>query len=1366
MSKCSQKFRRALALVLAFVMAVSVLTVTPATTAEAASKKVVKKLTGVPSSKTLTVGQKATVKAKVTATKKVAKGDLQVSVKSSNKAVASVKVTKKPTKKAKSGKTQFTVTGVKAGTATITVKTKATDKKNKKVTKKIKVTVKDKTVTPGTVAVTSVNATAEKKAIVVGEATVIKASVVPANATNKTLTYSSSDSTVAAVNAQGVVTGISAGEATITVKSNNGKTATVKITVSAVDVTSVTLDQTSVELAVSNSTTLKETVLPANATNKKVTWSSKDAAIASVNENGVVTGVAVGQTEIYATAVNGARATCIVKVVNKEVVADGVSVEVTNPYKDATGKVHENTTLVGDDITLRARVMVNGAPVGKDTVTLSLTDGIGGMANKYEVRQNNLVTDDDGYVRFAVGLKDAYSEENAIYDGGSKFQSFTATVKESNSNQTASTVIKFATIELNGIEVNDVVTDVVPSDNAAKGDNGYFTTKSQDNKKNQEYLTSQQVSKKGTTDHAVTLMAAPKMIVPAALDSVREDKWVYSVPEAEGTCGDYSIYNDETNESTTVYVKDIPAGLRYLTLKFAKIDLSKYTKMDVSIYVKKDYPEVGLVKGDLLKGYEYDLAKNDSNGIQLDQQIDYESYLVVSLISQGQVEFTKTGYISQGQVESAKTGYILQEISGPYQTNNIEPFVYEEIEGSVKWEDVSKDVIYESKEWSYDEAKKYLPDSSNYLNSDFTYKYQVPVFPNSGDAIITVKDTNGTEYYFTYPSVNVDNVNVLAAAPTDKTKRVAIYAAKNEVNNLTGTLEQVGNDVVLNATATGKQFVKATITVPGLDRTELSAQNCGELYSYVGWAPTPTEEAVIPNTEYFAIEGQKVVVKAKLYDGNGNPKGDEGKTIAFKCDTGDIKLAQGTKVGAYAAVQGVSGAGTDANGELTVTFIDQTNQDKFSSIKSLEAKAEGYEVRLSFDGGVTYVPADEKSDIYWADLGLTYVDSALASDSPVRTTQFMNESKTITKGSVYTVNEESGWKIGYQVIARTPVFQYSKPEQVDRKTIAKVSEFKSISGVDVVYNADSRNAKWETKNNALVITNKVIGNIDVTGKITIADPSKVVFTYYDENGEVKTAKNIGVGDVNVTNTTLQLTTKWEPNGIFAKVLAPKYVCKNSAAAVYVRVADEYNNPVTTTKKNGVEVPTTVKCTITGVNATTNKAAVETAVPGVYKIELPKPTEAMMDEDSSIIAITVNDNDKPADTVTVMYVAQPKDANGNLISMGIVADKTNEYAVVVGQDLKTIDVYFTNTVEATTVKDGEFKLEQNGTEVAYKAVEHKVKSDKCVTITLDREIATPSATHTLTIATYTDKDGFVCELGDTAGQVIKSATYSFKPAERQ
>lgn len=117
------------------------------------------------------------------------------------------------------------VTAVKAGSATITATSKADS------TKSASCTV---TVNNPVVPVTGVTLDKTTASIAVGATTQLTATVAPANATNKAVTYSSSDATKATVTNAGLVTGVAAGEATITVKTTDGnKTATCVVTVTA-----------------------------------------------------------------------------------------------------------------------------------------------------------------------------------------------------------------------------------------------------------------------------------------------------------------------------------------------------------------------------------------------------------------------------------------------------------------------------------------------------------------------------------------------------------------------------------------------------------------------------------------------------------------------------------------------------------------------------------------------------------------------------------------------------------------------------------------------------------------------------------------------------------------------------------------------------------------------------------------------------------------------------------------------------------------------------------------------------------------------------------------------------------------------------
>jgi len=175
--------------------------------------------------------------------------------------------------------------------------------------------------TPQVVAVSSVSLDKTSLSLTEGESATLAATVKPDNATNKTVSWSSSNASVATVDANGKVTAVAEGTATITAKAGD-KTATCTVTVKkkVVAVSSVSLDKTSLELTVGETATLVATVIPDRATEKTVSWSSSSSSVATVDASGKVTAVAKGTATITAKA-GGKTAICTVTVKKEGVVA-------------------------------------------------------------------------------------------------------------------------------------------------------------------------------------------------------------------------------------------------------------------------------------------------------------------------------------------------------------------------------------------------------------------------------------------------------------------------------------------------------------------------------------------------------------------------------------------------------------------------------------------------------------------------------------------------------------------------------------------------------------------------------------------------------------------------------------------------------------------------------------------------------------------------------------------------------------------------------------------------------------------------------------------------------------------------------------
>lgn len=192
----------------------------------------------------------------------------------------------------------------------------------------------DSPVTPQVVKVTGVTLNVKEVSLMVGAKETLKVVVAPENATNKRVAWSSNKTDVASVDGQGVVTAHKAGEALVTVKSEDGgKTATCKVTVKAekVAVTGVKLDKTEHTLAVGGTVTLVATVTPEGATNKKVSWKSDKTDIATVDENGKVTAVKAGVAKITVTTEDGKKtASCAITVKEDKVAVTGVKLNSTS----------------------------------------------------------------------------------------------------------------------------------------------------------------------------------------------------------------------------------------------------------------------------------------------------------------------------------------------------------------------------------------------------------------------------------------------------------------------------------------------------------------------------------------------------------------------------------------------------------------------------------------------------------------------------------------------------------------------------------------------------------------------------------------------------------------------------------------------------------------------------------------------------------------------------------------------------------------------------------------------------------------------------------------------------------------------------
>lgn len=229
-----------------------------------------------------------------------------------------------------------------------------------------------------------------------GQSYQLKATVYPVNATDKRVTWASSNPKIVSVSSTGVIRALTPNAtAVITAKTvSGGKVATCTIKVRPLAVTGVALNYTRARLGVGYSGRLIAKVYPTNATNKAVTWKSLNPAIATVDQNGIVTGKAAGTTTIYCTTKDGGyTAACQLSVEFIGVRVNGVKLNKTL----ISGKVGTYSDLVATIVPSNATNKAVKWTTSDSTVAIVNQNGRVFLIGKGEC-QIQVTTSDGSYI--------------------------------------------------------------------------------------------------------------------------------------------------------------------------------------------------------------------------------------------------------------------------------------------------------------------------------------------------------------------------------------------------------------------------------------------------------------------------------------------------------------------------------------------------------------------------------------------------------------------------------------------------------------------------------------------------------------------------------------------------------------------------------------------------------------------------------------------------------------------------------------------------------------------------------------------------------------------------------------------------------
>ena len=257
------------------------------------------------------------------------------------------------------------------------------------------------------VSVASVSSKLEKNKIKVGEKTKLTYTINPGTSTNKSVTFSSSNTKVATVDSRGNIKAVGEGKTDIIVKTKDGNHTsyqTLTVEKNIVYASSINLDKTDATIYVGDTITFTHTISPSNTTNKNVTWSSSNNNIATVNTGGTVTGISAGTTTITVKTSNGKTATAKVTVKNKIIDVTSIKLNKTETTILEEGTEQLSATISPDNATSKhitwsssnvdvVRVddkgLITGVKTGEATITAKSSNGIS-VTCKVNVKSNTI----------------------------------------------------------------------------------------------------------------------------------------------------------------------------------------------------------------------------------------------------------------------------------------------------------------------------------------------------------------------------------------------------------------------------------------------------------------------------------------------------------------------------------------------------------------------------------------------------------------------------------------------------------------------------------------------------------------------------------------------------------------------------------------------------------------------------------------------------------------------------------------------------------------------------------------------------------------------------------------------------------------
>ena len=1159
--------KRATAYALAFVMAFSMLfTGNNVLTTNAAST--VTKLTVKKSKVTIDLSKSSTQTVKVT----VKGSNKKFTAKSSKKSVATVKVVKKT----------VVITGKKKGTAKITVTTKGKNSKNKKLKKTIKVTVKGTapatTAEPTTQAPTTEAPKPEDKynsvkittpttadgstpSVNVGTSTKLTAAVDAADADK--VVWTSSDPSVAVVSKDGTVTGTGVGTAEITASINGKTIGKIPVSITAVAVTGITLEKSAIELTIGSTASVKEIVAPANATNKKINWTSNKPTIATVSTDGTITAVSQGEAEITATTVDGNKSATVVVTVIKDTSTDvdEIEADVTNSIEG-----YENTVLAGT--MAKVDFKVNGSGAGNSQVVLEL-ENVSGY-DYYELLSRTADVSNEGTGSFYIAKKSNLTKEIkpliSDWRQDPAYASYKVTITGGGASKSKTINVSFAQVwnttydSYNTIEVQNLYDGTLPQLVRSESTVSTFSSNSADGYAQRYVVGQETTAKDGSAPRAVYYDAVPLLIIPTTVGDNSDSDYTKTLNISQTN---YGVYLDENSaEINGNRIKDVPGGLKGLSLEFTKLHLSQYSKIIVRAY--ESGTMIPLTYQDGLVQFVIDasskITESGARNIQLgdvfeNATADIKNYDILIFIE------------SAGQLSEPDTiGFAVDKIEGKYKNAEVKPYSEVRLIDAVTYSTGAQKV------YTVDAV---LPNAASYLGKYYTeghlYMYSMPTFPDTGDAIIkeytdSTKNEETANYYL-YPTTTSGNTStVLAATSLDDTTGVSRYIIKatsdmiKEIKSPNASKDAKTGLYVVDSTEQGYVHVNARVVVG--DKIDYKVS------SYVNWTDIK-ENSAVPTDDFFAIAGQTVTIVATVSDYNHAKK--SGLTVNW------VGLPE----------TGVTSIETTTDGNSQAKVILSKSAAFNTNNIYVSVEGTGYNFDKLTVGGVD--SPNKLAAIHWVQPGLYFKSDVDANDVEYDTS---NADEDI-------VTDSSTYSVGKNYIVGTKVTGYNS-----------LYDVVEIDNIKIGISATSTNGadlhKEDVSNGVVRVSSEKTGNTDLKAGISglINEADKCII-YTNEDGVIVPHESIGEGTNITGGWKLTVPINWDPEGKKLELIVPNKTFsinnQNESAYVYVKTNDNHGNKISAYVDYKVVDQTS--------NKTVDQKSEVQTVDGLLPIELVTPDSA-------------------------------------------------------------------------------------------------------------------------------------------------------------